>query len=178
MALLEILRFPDPRLRKKAQPVEAVDEVLRKTVDDMFETMYAAPGIGLAATQVNIQRQVAVIDVSEDKNEPRCLINPRIIGREGEEEMREGCLSVPEVFACIRRAQEITVEAMDLEGRTSTFEAEGLLAVCIQHEMDHLQGRLFIDYLSPLKRERLKKKLLKAQRAEPGSRPSARSIPL
>lgn len=171
MALLDILHFPDPRLRRKARPVEVVGDALKKTVEDMFETMYDAPGIGLAATQVNILQQVAVIDVSEDKNEPRCLINPNIIEREGEEEMREGCLSVPEIFAHVKRAQKITVEALDLEGRPMILEAEGLLAVCIQHEIDHLQGKLFIDYLSPLKRARLKKRLLKAQKAahtEPG----------
>lgn len=171
MAVLNVLHFPDPRLRRKARPVEVVDDALKKTVQDMFETMYDAPGIGLAATQVNILQQVAVIDVSEDKSEPRCLINPNIIEREGEEAMREGCLSVPEVFAHVKRAQKITVEALDLEGRPMTLEAEDLLAVCIQHEIDHLQGRLFIDYLSPLQRARAKKKLLKAQRAvqtEPG----------
>ena len=178
MALLEILRFPDPRLSRKARPVEVVDDDLRKTAEDMLETMYAAPGIGLAATQVNILQQLAVIDVSEDKNEPRCLINPKIIERDGEEEMREGCLSVPEVFAYVKRAERITVEFLDLEGQTTTLEADGLLAVCIQHEIDHLQGRLFIDYLSPLKRERLKKKMLKAQKAGQATPSSDRSVSL
>ncbi len=178
MALLEILHFPDPRLSRKARPVEVVDDAVRKTAEDMLETMYDAPGIGLAATQVNILQQIAVIDVSEDKNEPRCLINPKIIERDGEEEMREGCLSVPEVFAHIKRAERVTVEFLDLDGQASTLEADGLLAVCIQHEMDHLQGRLFIDYLSPLKRERLKKKMLKAQKAGQAMPSSGQSIPL
>ena len=178
MALLEILHFPDPRLRRKARPVEVVDDALRKTVADMFETMYAAPGVGLAATQVNILHQVAVLDVSEDKDEPRCLINPNIIERDGEEEMREGCLSVPEVFAYVKRAEKITIESLDLDGQATTLEADGLLAVCIQHEIDHLQGRLFIDYLSPLKRDRLKKKLLKAQKAGQSTPPPSRSITL
>ena len=178
MALLEILHFPDPRLSRKARPVEVVDDAVRKTAEDMLETMYDAPGIGLAATQVNILQQIAVIDVSEDKDEPRCLINPKIIERDGEEEMREGCLSVPEVFAHIKRAERVTVEFLDLDGQPCTLEADGLLAVCIQHEIDHLQGRLFIDYLSPLKRERLKKKVLKAQKAGQAMPSSDRSIPL
>lgn len=178
MALLEILHFPDPRLSRKARPVEVVDDAVRKTAEDMLETMYDAPGIGLAATQVNILQQIAVIDVSEDKNEPRCLINPKIIERDGEEEMREGCLSVPEVFAYIKRAERITVEFLDLDGQANTLEADGLLAVCIQHEIDHLQGHLFIDYLSPLKRERLKKKVLKVQKAGQAMPSSDRPIPL
>ena len=178
MALLEILHSPDPRLSRKARPVEVVDDAVRKTAEDMLETMYDAPGIGLAATQVNILQQIAVIDVSEDKNEPRCLINPKIIERDGEEEMREGCLSVPEVFAHIKRAERVTVEFLDLDGQANTLEANGLFAVCIQHEIDHLQGRLFIDYLSPLKRERLKKKMLKAQKAGPAMPSSDRPIPL
>ena len=178
MALLEILHFPDPRLSREARPVEVVDDAVRKTAEDMLETMYDAPGIGLAATQVNILQQIVVIDVSEDKNEPRCLINPKIIERDGEEEMREGCLSVPEVFAHIKRAERITVEFLDLDGQANTLEANGLLAVCIQHEIDHLQGRLFIDYLSPLKRERLKKKVLKVQKAGQAMPSSDRPIPL
>lgn len=166
MALLEILHFPDPRLRRLAHPVKSVDDELRRTVEDMFETMYTAQGIGLAATQVNILQQVTVIDVSEDRNEPRCLINPKIVNREGEEERQEGCLSVPGVFANVLRAEKITVEAMDLDGRNVSFEAEGLLAKCIQHEIDHLEGKLFVDYLSPLKRQRIEKKMLKTQKAE------------
>ena len=164
MAQLEILHFPDPRLRKKAHPVDKVDDHIRQTVNDMFETMYEAPGIGLAATQVNIQQQIIVIDISESKDEPLCLINPQIIAKEGDEEMQEGCLSVPGIFENIRRAEKITVEALDKNGNSITREVDGLLAVCIQHEMDHLNGKLFVDYLSPLKRERIKKKLLKQQK--------------
>ncbi len=164
MALLEILHFPDPRLRKKARPVDKVDDQIRQTVGDMLETMYAAPGIGLAATQVNIQLQIIVMDISENKNAPLCLINPEIVAKEGEEEMQEGCLSVPGVFETVQRAEKITVKALDENGNVITQEANGLLAVCIQHEMDHLEGLLFVDYLSPLKRERIKKKLLKQQR--------------
>ena len=178
MASLEILHFPDPRLRRKARPVEVVDDALRKTAEDMFDIMYAAPGIGLAATQVNILQQLAVIDVSENRNDQLCLINPKIVERDGEEEMREGCLSVPDVFASVKRAEKITVEFLDFDGQTIRREAEGLLAVCIQHEIDHLQGRLFIDYLSPLKRERLKKKVLKVQKAGQAMPSSDRPIPL
>ena len=164
MALLEILHFPDPRLRKKAQPVEQVDEQVQGMVTDMFETMYAAQGIGLAATQVNLQWQIIVIDVSEDRNTPLCLINPKIVASQGEEEMQEGCLSVPGVFENVSRAEKITVEALDQHGELVVHEADGLLAVCVQHEMDHLDGKLFVDYLSPLKRQRIKKKLLKHQK--------------
>ncbi len=164
MALLEILHFPDPRLRKKAQPVDKVDDQIRQTVDDMLETMYAAPGIGLAATQVNIQLQIIVMDITEDKNSPICLINPQIVEKEGVEEMQEGCLSVPGIFEKVQRAEKIKVKALDKNGNTATQEADGLLAVCIQHEMDHLDGKLFVDYLSPLKRERIKKKLQKQQK--------------
>lgn len=166
MALLEILHFPDPRLRKKARPVDKVDDQIRQTVGDMLETMYAAPGIGLAATQVNIQQQIIVMDVSENKNAPLCLINPVIVTKEGNEEMQEGCLSVPGIFETVQRAEKITVKALDENGNAITQEANGLLAVCIQHEMDHLDGLLFVDYLSPLKRERIKKKLLKQKRVQ------------
>lgn len=174
MALLEILHFPDPRLRKKAQPVDKVDDQVRQTVNDMFETMYEAPGIGLAATQVNVQKQVIVIDISEDKNDPICLINPEIIEKHGEEEMQEGCLSVPGIFENVRRAEKITVKALDQNGNEYTKNADGLLAVCIQHEMDHLLGKLFVDYLSPLKRERIKKKILKNQKYESPTRDSSK----
>lgn len=166
MALIEILHFPDPRLRKKAIPVDKVDDQVRQTVRDMFETMYNAPGIGLAATQVNIQQQIIVIDVSEDKSEPVCLINPVIIVKDGEEEMQEGCLSVPGIFENVRRAESITVQALNQQGAEFTLEAEGLLAVCIQHEMDHLEGKLFVDYLSPLKLQRIKKKMLKMKKLD------------
>lgn len=164
MALLEILKFPDERLRKKAKPVEVVNASIQKLVDDMFETMYAAPGIGLAATQVNVQKRVVVIDVSETKDQPLCLINPEILARSGTEEREEGCLSVPGVFEKVCRAEKVKVKALDLSGKPFELEAEGLLAVCIQHEIDHLDGKLFVDYLSPLKRQRIRKRLLKASR--------------
>ncbi|MGH1536663.1 MAG: peptide deformylase [Gammaproteobacteria bacterium] len=167
MALLEILHFPDSRLRKKAIPVDKVDDQVRQTVIDMFETMYEAPGIGLAATQVNIQRQIIVIDVTDDKSAPICLINPEIITKQGEEEMQEGCLSVPGIFENVQRAESITVRALDQQGNEFTREAAGLLAVCVQHEMDHLEGKLFVDYLSPLKLQRIKKKMLKIKKLEP-----------
>ena len=167
MAFLEILHFPDPRLRKKAIPVDEVNDQVRQTVKDMFETMYDAPGIGLAATQVNIQRQIIVIDVSEDHDEPVCLINPEITAKDGEEEMQEGCLSVPGIFENVQRAENISVRALDQQGTEFTLEADGLLAVCIQHEMDHLDGKLFVDYLSPLKMQRIKKKMLKMKKLDP-----------
>ena len=159
MAILDILHFPDPRLRTKAQPVEKVDDDLRKLIDDMFDTMYDAPGIGLAATQVNVHKRIVVIDISEEHDDPLCLINPEIIARDGEEEMDEGCLSVPGVYEKVVRADHIRIRTLTREGDTIEFDAEGLLAVCIQHELDHLDGKLFIDYLSNLKRQRIRKKL-------------------
>jgi len=164
MALLEILHFPDSRLRLKAQPVAQVDDNVRQVVKDMFETMYDARGIGLAATQVNIQQQIIVIDVSEHKNQPLCLINPQIISADGSEEMQEGCLSVPGYFENVTRAETITVQALNEHGEHFEIVADELLAVCIQHEMDHLEGKLFVDYLSPLKRQRIKTKLLKLEK--------------
>jgi peptide deformylase len=164
MALLEILHFPDPRLRNLARPVAEVDDALRQLVDDMFETMYAAPGIGLAATQVNVAKRIVVIDISEDKTQPLCLINPEIIEKHGVEEMEEGCLSVPGVYDVVQRAERIRVRALDREGQVFETETDGLLAVCIQHEIDHLDGKLFVDYLSQLKRTRIRKKLEKEQR--------------
>ena len=164
MALLNILHFPDPRLRTVAKPVETFDDNLRQLVSDMFETMYEAPGIGLAATQVDRHIRLLVMDVSEERNRPRCLVNPRIIAADGEEEMDEGCLSVPGYYEKVRRADHIRVSAQDENGETSEFEASGLEAVCIQHEMDHLEGKLFVDYLSSLKRNRIRSKLLKAQK--------------
>jgi len=166
MAILEILHFPDTRLRNRAKPVEAVDASVRKLVDDMFETMYAAPGIGLAATQVNDARRVIVIDISDDKDQPICLINPEILETAGEESMDEGCLSVPGVYETVTRADRIKVRALNRDGESIVLETEGLLAVCIQHEMDHLEGKLFIDYLSNLKRQRIRKKLVKESRQE------------
>ena len=161
MAILDILRFPDKRLRTKAVPVTEVTDGIREFVDDMIETMYEAPGIGLAATQVNVHQQIVVVDVSEEKNQPVCLINPEILDAEGEETCEEGCLSVPEYFAEVKRADTIRVKALDRDGKEFELNAEGLLAVCIQHELDHLQGKLFVDYLSPLKQQRLRKKFEK-----------------
>lgn len=170
MALLNILHFPDPRLRLKAVPVTGVDDALRQLLRDMFDTMYAAPGIGLAATQVNVQKRLMVIDVSEDKNEPRVFINPVVTERRGEEEMDEGCLSVPGFYETVRRAEWIRVSALDADGKPFELETDGLLAVCIQHEIDHLDGKLFVDYLSTLKRDRIRRKLEKDARHETASR--------
>lgn len=164
MAILTILEFPDERLRKKAVAVETVDESIKRLVSDMFETMYAAPGIGLAANQVNVQKRVIIIDVTEEKNSPLCFINPEILDKQGTKEMDEGCLSVPGVFEKVRRAEKLRVRALDREGNPFELEADGVLAICIQHEMDHLEGKLFVDYLSPLKRQMVRKKLKKEQR--------------
>ncbi len=176
MALLDILEFPDERLRKQAKPVPVVDDSIRRLVDDMFETMYEAPGVGLAATQVNVHKRIIVIDVSEEKDQPLCLINPEILSRDGVEEREEGCLSVPGVFEKVRRAESIRVRALDREGEPFELEAEGLLAVCIQHEIDHLDGKLFVDYLSPLKRQRIRKKLIKSKRQGKEKTPVAAAI--
>ena len=165
MALLNILEYPDSRLRTTAQPVEAVDDQLRTLIDNMFETMYAAPGIGLAATQVDVHKRLLVADVSEERDQPVCLINPEIIERDGEQTYEEGCLSVPGIYEKVDRAEHIVVRALDRDGNPFEMEAEGLLAVCIQHEMDHLEGKLFVDYLSELKRKRVRKKLDKERRA-------------
>ncbi len=164
MALLTVLRFPDKRLRTKASPVDKVDDDIRQILDDMLETMYEAPGIGLAATQVNIHKQIVVIDVSEDKNQPLFLINPVITHKEGVEISEEGCLSVPAYFAEVERAEQVSVKALNRSGKAFEMDADGLLAVCIQHELDHLKGKLFVDYLSPLKRQRLQKKMEKLAR--------------
>lgn len=164
MAKLDILHHPDLRLRIKAAPIARVDDEIRKLAKDMFETMYAAPGIGLAATQVNIAKRLLVADVSEKKDQPLCLLNPKLLEQQGTVEMEEGCLSVPSVFELVQRAERIKVEAMGLDGQTFALEAQGLLAVCIQHEIDHLDGKLFVDYLSLLKRNRIRKKLEKQQR--------------
>lgn len=168
MSLLPILEYPDPRLRTKAQPVTVFDAALQTLIDDMFATMYAAPGIGLAARQVNVHRQLLVLDVSEEKNAPMVLVNPAIVASAGSRTYQEGCLSVPGIFADVDRADRITVEALDRHGQAQSFEADGLLAICIQHEMDHLVGKLFVDYLSPLKRELVRKKLEKQRRAAAG----------
>lgn len=172
MAILTILEFPDERLRKKASPVEVFDASLRQLVADMLETMYKAPGIGLAATQVNVHKRVIVIDISEEKNAPVYLVNPEIIDKRGMEEMEEGCLSVPGIFEKVKRAQSVRVRALDVDGNTTEFDAEGLLAVCIQHELDHLEGHLFVDRLSPLKRQLVRKKIRKDQRHRPVKSPS------
>ena len=172
MAILNILHFPDPRLRYKAKPVALVDEALRKLVDDMFETMYAAPGIGLAATQVNVAQRLVVIDVTAEKTQPLCLINPEIIDKSGEEEMEEGCLSVPGYFDVVRRAERVKVRALDRNGQPFEIDTDGLLAVCIQHEIDHLDGKLFVDYLSELKRQRLRKKIEKQAEPETPTAPT------
>jgi peptide deformylase len=164
MTTLNILHFPDPRLRTVAKPVEQVDDTIRQLADDMLETMYAAPGIGLAATQVNVDKRIVVIDISEEKNKPLCLINPEIVELDGVEEMEEGCLSVPGVYEPVQRAYRVRVRALDREGQPIELDADGLLAVCIQHEIDHLDGKLFVDYLSQLKRTRIRRKLEKDQR--------------
>lgn len=166
MARLPILEYPDPRLRIRAEPVTKFDTELKTFVADLFETMYAAPGIGLAATQVNVHKRILVCDIGVDGKQPYCLINPEIIRAEGKTNAEEGCLSVPEFYDFIDRAAVIRVRAQDPDGRPFELDAEGMLAVCIQHEMDHLEGKLFVDYLSELKRERLKKKASKkAKRA-------------
>jgi peptide deformylase len=172
MALLEILEFPDPRLRVQAAAVAVVDDAVRKLAADMLETMYAAPGIGLAAIQVNVPLRVIVLDVSDDSAQPRVLVNPEILEADGQEVMQEGCLSVPDVYEDVERAERIRFRAQDLDGEVFEEAAEGLLAVCIQHEIDHLEGKLFVDYLSQLKRGRIRKKLEKARRTGGDSAPA------
>ena len=165
MALLPILEFPDPRLRTVAKAIDAETvraESFQTLLDDMFETMYDAPGIGLAASQVDVHQRFMVIDVSENHDQPLVFVNPEILSRDGEQVYQEGCLSVPGIFADVTRANSIRVKAMDRNGDAFEMDADGLLAVCIQHEMDHLDGKLFVDYLSPLKREMVRKKLAKA----------------
>jgi len=164
MALLSILHYPDQRLHSVASPVRQVNAEIRKLVDDMAQTMYAAPGIGLAATQVNVHKQVIVIDVSENHDQLMALINPQILARDGVAEREEGCLSVPGIYEKVSRAERISVTALDRDGKPFTLDAEGLLAVCIQHEIDHLQGKVFVEYLSRLKQTRIKMKMQKLQR--------------
>jgi peptide deformylase len=167
MSKLEILEFPDPRLRNVAKPVEQVNDEIKQLVEDMFETMYEAPGIGLAATQVNVHKRVVVIDVSEDKSEPLVFINPKVEVLTGDpHEMQEGCLSVPGFYESVTRIDHVKVSALDKEGQPFEMVAEGLLAVCIQHELDHLNGKLFVDYISPLKRNRIRKKLEKQHKMQ------------
>ncbi|MCU7813867.1 MAG: peptide deformylase [Candidatus Thiodiazotropha sp. (ex Rostrolucina anterorostrata)] len=176
MAILDILHFPDPRLRNKAKPVAQVDVSIRRLIDDMLETMYQAPGIGLAATQVNVAKRVVVIDLSEEKDQPLCLINPEILEKDGEEQMEEGCLSVPGVYETVKRANHIRLRALGREGIPFEMEADDLLAVCIQHELDHLEGKLLVDYLSSLKRQRIRKKLEKASRQQDAPQASAHQV--
>jgi peptide deformylase len=182
MALLSILEFPDPRLRTRAEPVLQFDAALRQLIADMLQTMYAAPGIGLAATQVNVHRALLVMDVSAEKNQPEVYINPQIVTRDGVEVSEEGCLSVPNIFEEVERAARVRVRAQDAHGQSFERELEGLAAVCLQHEMDHLAGKLFVDYLSGLKRERIRRKLEKERRerasgaAKPAARATARVI--
>jgi len=164
MALLSILHYPDQRLHTVASPVPQVNAEIRKLIDDMAQTMYAAPGIGLAATQVNVHKQVIVIDISEAHNQLMALINPKITARDGLAEREEGCLSVPGIYEKVTRAERVTVAALDRDGKPFTLDAEGLLAVCIQHEIDHLQGKVFVEHLSRLKQTRIKIKLQKLQR--------------
>ncbi|MCK5335290.1 MAG: peptide deformylase [Gammaproteobacteria bacterium] len=168
MALLPILEFPDERLRTIARPVDAVDDKIRSILDDMLETMYEAPGIGLAATQVDVHQRMIVIDVSEEKNQPLYLINPEITALDGVEEMDEGCLSVPGIYETVKRADRVSIKAQGYDGKVFKMDADDLLAVCIQHEIDHLDGKLFVDYLSPLKRNRIKKKLEKQRKQAAG----------
>ncbi len=165
MAILDILLYPDERLRKIAKPVQADDAGLQRLLDDMFETMYDAPGIGLAATQVNVHRRIVVIDVSEEKNQPLVLINPEILDKTGETEGEEGCLSIPGIYDNVNRAEVIRFKALDRDGKAYEKEADGLLSVCVQHEVDHLDGKMFVDYLSAMKRRRIKKKMLKQEKS-------------
>jgi peptide deformylase len=180
MSKLTILEFPDPRLRTKAKPVTTFDAALQQLAADMLETMYAAPGVGLAATQVNVHQRLLVADVSENHDEPLVLVNPEILAREGVAAREEGCLSVPGVFEEVERAARIKVRAVDVRGKPMELDAEGLLAVCIQHEIDHLEGRLFVDYLSELKRQRIRKKLEKDRklRMADGSAPRRPTVPV
>jgi peptide deformylase len=166
MALRQILHFPDPRLRKKATAITKVTDDIRQLADDMLETMYDAPGIGLAATQINVQKRLIVIDISQDMTEPYIFINPEIAQKQGEREHEEGCLSVPDSYEVVTRADTVRVTALDRNGKPFELDADGLLATCIQHEIDHLDGKLFVDYLSNLKRQRIKKRLEKQQKQQ------------
>jgi len=174
MAILRILHYPDPRLRTPAKAVDRFDDQLRTLVDNMFETMYQAPGIGLAATQVNVHKRVLIIDISKDQDQPMVFINPEILEKSGVEDMDEGCLSVPGIYERVQRAERIRLTALGLQGKSFDLEADGLLAVCIQHEIDHLDGKLFVDYLSQLKRQRIRKKLEKQRRHGDGGTPAER----
>ncbi|ANX04369.1 peptide deformylase [Immundisolibacter cernigliae] len=166
MALLDILTYPDPRLRQRASPVDAVNAQVRQLAEDMAQTMYAAKGIGLAATQVGVAKRVVVMDLSAEHDQLQVLINPRVVARDGSQECEEGCLSVPDVYETVERALRVTVSYLDRDGEARQMDADGLLAVCVQHEIDHLDGKLFVDYLSRLKQDRLRKKADKRQRDE------------
>jgi peptide deformylase len=178
MSLLSILRYPDPRLQRVARPVAVVDERIRRLVDDMLETMYAADGVGLAATQVDVHERVIVLDTSEQRDRPRVLINPELVALSQEMAVNEeGCLSVPQTYDKVQRHARVTVRALDRDGQTYQFDAEGLESVCVQHEMDHLVGKVFVEYLSALKRDRIRTRMLKKAREEPPSRtPHARAL--
>ncbi|MEM7504271.1 MAG: peptide deformylase [Pseudomonadota bacterium] len=169
MAILNVLEFPDPRLRTRAALVDAVDDDVRQLIDDMFATMYAAPGIGLAATQVDVHRRLLVADVSSDKSAPHALVNPEVVEQDGRIITEEGCLSVPGIYAEVPRAERIRVAFLDRDGASQEAEMDGLLAVCVQHEIDHLEGRLFVDYLSEAKRQRIRKRLQKERRHQAAS---------
>jgi peptide deformylase len=173
MAKLSILEFPDPRLRTRAEPVKTFDAALQRLIADMFETMYAAPGIGLAATQVNVHRALLIMDTSQEKNQPQVYINPEILARDGVEISEEGCLSVPAVFEEVQRAARVQVRAQNPDGTPFERDLAGLDAICLQHEMDHLAGKLFVDYLSSLKRERIRRKLEKERRERASDAPAA-----
>ncbi len=164
MTILNVLHYPDERLRRIASPLETLDDKIRTLVDDMFETMYSAPGIGLAAVQVDVLKRLIVIDMSENKDQPFCFINPKILSREGSQKVEEGCLSVPGIYADVVRSKWINVEALDRDGEPFEQEFEGLMAICVQHEIDHLDGKLFVDYLSEMKRSRIRKKMEKLRR--------------
>ena len=164
MAIRKILHYPDPRLRRQALPVDTVDDEIRTLIDDMAETMYQAPGMGLAAPQIDVSKRILVIDISEARNDLRVLVNPELLTQEGEQTMEEGCLSVPGVYEEVTRAEKVTVRALGRDGKPFELEADGLLATCVQHEIDHLNGKLFVDYLSRFKQQRVRKKLAKQQR--------------
>lgn len=164
MAIRKILHYPDPRLRRQALPVDTVDDEIRTLIDDMAETMYQAPGMGLAAPQIDVSKRILVIDISEARNNLRVLVNPELLTQEGEQTMEEGCLSVPGVYEEVTRAEKVTVRALGRDGKPFELEADGLLATCVQHEIDHLNGKLFVDYLSRFKQQRVRKKLAKQQR--------------
>lgn len=177
MTKLAILEYPDPRLRKRAEPIATVDDAVRQLAADMLETMYAANGVGLAATQVDVHKRLIVLDISETRDQPLVLINPELLAAEGKGPGEEGCLSLPGIYDKLSRATHIKVRALDLQGEVVEREAEGLLAVCIQHEMDHLEGKLFVDYLSELKRKMIKKRLEKERRQRPGGRETRTPVP-